>query len=265
MNNPEIVPIGPTTQFPKPSHKIISVQVRSNSSTMGFSIFKRLRKQAKVSSSDKNADNNLKLQDSDVDGAFFTTIPHLEEASTSSADSDSSTSTNMSWQSSGKAGHHKHSPLVARRADYSPLSPSEPIDEVEELGLIMARSRKLPGTWYYSSNHVMVNQERMKRIIPPLLRESDLDELAREHAAAMASSKKLFHSDPSGLLFKVSGPSRRLGENVAKGANIREIHNAMMELKGDRNNMLDRRYTNFGMGTAQGSNGELYLCQIFRG
>jgi uncharacterized protein YkwD len=139
------------------------------------------------------------------------------------------------------------------------------IDDVEELGLVLARSRKLPGTDYYSSNHILVNKERIKRLMPPLIRRSKLDELAREHAMAMAAKDALLHSDPDALMQKVGRPSRRLGENVAYGRSIREIHTMMMKEKGsDKNNLLDRRFLTMGMGTARGPDGGLYMCQIFR-
>jgi uncharacterized protein YkwD len=141
-------------------------------------------------------------------------------------------------------------------------------DEAEKLGQVMQRCRNLPGTWYYSSNHVMVNQERTKRVIAPLTRLAELDTIAREHAAAMAAQGKLFHSDPAEIHAKFNQHhrfSRRMGENVACGANIREIHTQMMKIPTDKHNILHRRYTHFGMGTANGQDGKLYLCQVFRG
>jgi uncharacterized protein YkwD len=158
---------------------------------------------------------------------------------------------------------------VARRLDIPTFNGEqmEPMtDEMEELGLIMARSRQLPGTWYYSSNHVLVNKERTKRGIAPLIRKVELDELARKIAASMAESQSVRHSNPHDLMFELQAPCRRLGENVASGSSIREIHRGMMQTsQADKNNILDRRYTSMGMGTALGSDGELYLCQIFRG
>jgi hypothetical protein len=38
----------------------------------------------------------------------------------------------------------------------------------------------------------------------------------------------------------------------------------MMETVADRNNMLDRRLTCMGIGTAKADDGTLYLCQLFR-
>ena len=100
----------------------------------------------------------------------------------------------------------------------------------------------------------------------PLVRLRELDEIAREHAEEMASKNSLFHTSPDELQSKFQRASRRLGENVNKGKSIRGIHKAMMATRADRNNMLDRRFTHMGMATARGSeDGELYLCQVFRG
>jgi uncharacterized protein YkwD len=131
----------------------------------------------------------------------------------------------------------------------------------------MTRSRQLPGTWYYSSNHILVNQERKKRTIAPLIRMRELDELARAHAEKMAVDGKMIHISPSVVTAALKDKTcRRLGSNVAKGLTIREIHENMMQFKqSHKNNIIDRRFLNFGMGTALGTDGDLYLCQIFRG
>lgn len=211
-------------------------------------------------------------------GGTYMTMMQRNESSrrlTDTSSSSSSSSSDESWKPSSGKGHHKHSPLVARsgeRPSYVNLKtkptarvyPS--VDDAEELGMIILRSKNLPGTWYYSNNHVMVNKERVKRRIPPLMRRANLDELARKHAETMAAEDSLYHSNPNELLQKIGRPSRRIGENVSYGESIRDIHKTMMDTAGaDKNNMLDRRYLTMGMGTARGPNGGLYMCQIFRG
>ena len=124
--------------------------------------------------------------------------------------------------------------------------------------------QKLPGTWYYSSNHILVNKERIKRNIPALTRRIELDALARERAETMARLGAIDHSRPEEIQFRIQ-PCRRFGENVACGASIREIHGDMVKNDADLNNLLDRRYSYMGMGTAKGKNGALYFCQIFKG
>jgi uncharacterized protein YkwD len=192
-------------------------------------------------------------------GVFLSvrTLPTADDSS-SSADSDTVTSypssaASTSWRSAESASFLPRSPLVIK-------------EEEEALGLIMAKARNLPTTWYYSSNHVMVNQERVKRTIAPLVRMRELDEIARENVDAMVCENRAAHSNPDFLRIRFQRPSRRLGENVAKGSSIRAIHKAMMmETGSDFNNIADRRYTHMGMATAKASDGELFMCQIFRG
>jgi uncharacterized protein YkwD len=192
----------------------------------------------------------------------------MVSVSTSHSDTTSSLSSSpsspvTSWKSAGTKDHNRNAPLVVTNPDNS----QEFIeDEVAHLGMIMTRNQRLPGTWYYSSNHILVNQERSRRTMAPLRRMVELDELARIHAEQIAQEGELRHVEPDALRYALTNiPYRRLGENVAKGENIRAIHNNMMSTLSNKNNIIDRRFTHFGIGTALGKDGELYLCQIFRG
>lgn len=171
-----------------------------------------------------------------------------------------------SWKSTERKSFLLHQPLMV--SDPENIDAELESDPVSALGKVMAQSKKLPSTDYYCSNHIMVNDERVKRMTAPLSRLRELDDLARYHAEAMAKSQRLFHSDPTTITYVFQRPFRRMGENVACGANIREIHTNMMEKQehcSDKYNILHRCYTHMGMGTAKGEDGQLYLCQIFRG
>ena len=196
-------------------------------------------------------------------------------SSVSTAGTSSSHESTFGWTSSGLPGHHRGAPLLVRRPPRLLRTDGQPSndetnkydeDEASALGNVMLKSRKLPqDSWYYSSNHIMINAERTKKIIQPLVREIALDNLAREHAVAMAENNKLYHSDLLGLQGKIGEPCRRLGENVMKGSSIHEMHKTLMQTSiSDKNNILDRRFTSMGIGTAKSSDGTLYLCQIFR-
>lgn len=139
------------------------------------------------------------------------------------------------------------------------------IDAEESSAIAAERSKKLPGTWYYSSNHIMVNNERTKNSVHPLTRKHELDAAARWHAANMAAVDTVHHPNLLKLQNKIGKPCRVLCANIARGQNIRAIHNRMMESRVDVKNMLDKRYLQFGMGTATGPNGDLFLCQVYRG
>jgi len=144
--------------------------------------------------------------------------------------------------------------------------------------IAMRMSLKHPPTdSIFASNHVYVNRARLARKTLPLHRVSALDGIALEHAKVMESQGKCFHSDASNLIskfFELSSPFRRIGENVCCGNSLDSIHNEMMKnpnLKGDKNNILDRRFSSFGVGVAISSSNEdgkerkLYICQIFVG
>ena len=197
-------------------------------------------------------------------------------------DSDSSRSLKSSpedlpneWTSSGASNHHENSPLVMRQTLINSsmkglLENDEMFDllgEQEILGRVMLRSRQLPkeNANQFANNHVMINNERTRKQVPPLKRVRDLDEIAREHAASMATKGELSHKNPSEIQERLEeGLTRRLGSNVVRGSNISGIHKNMMQSLSDKNNILDRRFTCVGLGTAKADDGTLYLCQIFR-
>ena len=112
---------------------------------------------------------------------------------------------------------------------------------------------ELPSTSYFASNHVLVNRERMKRGLRPLSRNRAMDELARDHAANMATTAG--HT-PIQATF--------VG-NMLRGASIRAIHRStMMQRDGrERHNILNPYFQEFGVGTAKGDDGMLYMCQLF--
>ena len=111
----------------------------------------------------------------------------------------------------------------------------------------------------------MVNMERKKNSVHPLTRKNELDSVARWHAENMANENRLHHTGPSELQAKVGRPCRIIGKNVSKGESVRAIHKKMMDSKSDVRNMLDSRYVQFGMGTARGPEGDLFLCQVYIG
>ena len=124
----------------------------------------------------------------------------------------------------------------------------------------------LPDTWYYSSNHVLVNRERVLKGLPKLSRSIDLDTLATQHAQDMADNKTLYHSVSSVDELKRKLHSQRTGENIQRGSSIRQMHSNMMTSgQKSKQNILSKKFGEFGMGTAKGHDGKLYMVQLFRG
>ena len=162
-----------------------------------------------------------------------------------------------------------HSPAGEKKIRRVPVPADVSDSDSDELGLPLLTkkgSKNLPtSSWYYSSNHIMVNNERRKKKVHPLTRKHELDATARWHAENMASANRLHHAAPEDLQSKIGRPCRVVGKNVAKGENVRAIHNKMMSSPSDVRNMCDSRYVQFGMATARGPDGELFLCQVFIG
>ncbi|CAB9497642.1 expressed unknown protein [Seminavis robusta] len=213
---------------------------------------------------------------SSVEGKFFSAIPRWEsdvsESSTSDETMDDSRKSYDSWKTSDKPGYHKHAPLVAQQVLVAQqemgvkIIPETREEEQRNLKIAMARAKELPRTSYFTSNHVMVKRIREKRNVPALSRSPELDEVARGHAQQMAEAAEgVFHADPTEIVSHLGKPSRRIGCNVAVGESVQHMHAKMMEKRGDFNNLIDRRYMHFGMGTAPAPNGDLYMCQIYRG
>jgi uncharacterized protein YkwD len=190
------------------------------------------------------------------------------------------------WLPSHELNHNKGVPVVVRRPQYDSFN--EP-DDKKLLLQIIKKAKNLPmDSGKYASNHIMINSERIKRSIPPLTRDHLLDEIARDHATSMANISTLFHiDDPLSIQERIvknatlsststTSPSLssscridqtcgRIGENTFKGKTLVEIHDSMMASLGERNNILDKRFSHMGMGSARAVNGTLYLCQVFTG
>jgi len=251
-------------------------------------LFNFRRKQSTATRKDKSSKSKGKKQNYQESlGGVFTTAQHVKSLTSIHSEETDNTlhstgssiaSTESTWSSSGSPSHHQGAPLVVPRSPsvsgrsgrsamaMSRTTSLRNIDEPATLGRVMAKARTLPhDSDYISSNHVMVNAERINKLVQPLVRMPALDDIARSQAKAMAERGELFHSDPKGLVDQIHRPSNRLGENVARGDNTRVMHTAMMKNVADRNNMIDRRFTSFGVGTAKAADGTLYLCQVYRG
>ena len=167
-------------------------------------------------------------------GTFSTTdTTDFDETSYAECDGDTTEENNSnSWTSSGSPSHHVGAPLLVRSAiSQRHLGKSALLSDEEVLGRIMLKSRHLPRTrdGYFTSNHIMINDERTKRTMVPLKRSRILDEIAREHATKMAQKDSLFHADPKDLqVGKHIGMEKRVGSNVGKRPSIQNIHSHMI-------------------------------------
>jgi uncharacterized protein YkwD len=138
----------------------------------------------------------------------------------------------------------------------------------------------IPETSYYSSNHRMVNRERAMAPgggLKPLYRSWYMDALAHAHVVDLAETGELkVVSNLESLLGSSSSNNKEnqnqeqvlVGQNVQRGTSIRQMHESVMNSSGAdsrRSNILRPTFTEFGMATALGRDGKLYMVQLFRG
>jgi len=145
-------------------------------------------------------------------------------------------------------------------------------DEKLALTTIISDRRKAlpPNMNYLVTSHNLINIERVRRNILPLHRVQELDELATIQAKIMAAQQCRIHSCLNTVMPKIleSGPCRTVGENVCRGTSVQFIQKKIMrspKYESDKNNVLDRRFSSFGVGSAPDVDGILYICQIFKG
>jgi hypothetical protein len=107
----------------------------------------------------------------------------------------------------------------------------------------------------------MTNADRAAAGLRPLAAANDLQTLAQSRANEMARSGRLAHT--SNLGTKVSG-WKRLGENVGRGPNLRDIETAFMASPSHRGNILDPGFSQMGVGVTWDGKEYFYVAVIFR-
>jgi uncharacterized protein YkwD len=135
-----------------------------------------------------------------------------------------------------------------------------------EFGKVVSRNRRLPQVvpGFISGDHLLVNKERICRHIPALHRRLELDQLAKERADIMAKAGKVHRGEKAHMLSRLM-PCNSFAENAGTGMSIQEIHYRMLSTDTDVKNMINKDFSEFGIGTSLGRNGKIYLCQVFKG
>jgi uncharacterized protein YkwD len=105
-----------------------------------------------------------------------------------------------------------------------------------------------------------LNYARASRGIPRLATRSTLVNVARAQANRMASRNTLYHNP--NLTTDVTN-WRYVGENVGYGPDALTVHVAFMNSPGHRANILDRDYTEVGIGAVV-VDGRVWVAEVFR-
>mmetsp|Transcript_29068 Transcript_29068/g.66611 ORF Transcript_29068/g.66611 Transcript_29068/m.66611 type:complete len:171 (+) Transcript_29068:138-650(+) len=107
----------------------------------------------------------------------------------------------------------------------------------------------------------LIGNERHMRGIPQLALSHDLAQMAQTHAQWMADQSTVRRS--SEIVVYLSKLWRRAGQNVGRSSSCEKAHLKMMLNASDASRITDRAYTHVGVGAARGSDGTVYVCQLF--
>ena len=116
-----------------------------------------------------------------------------------------------------------------------------------------------------------INRLRMTRGLNPLKLNVKLQEAARRHSLDMSSLNYFSHEDLDGHNLKDRLASarlgwKRLGENIAKCQSSNPAKTALagwLKSPGHRSNILNRGFTETGIGAVADSEGVVSFCQVF--
>ncbi len=113
----------------------------------------------------------------------------------------------------------------------------------------------------------LINQERAKEGVPPLVLDVALTQAARKHAALMAQDDSVVHQlpDEEPLALRVRDEHVRCdhdGENIALAGDVDEAHVLLMHSPAHRANVLNPKFNSVGIGITQ--DGQLtYVTEDF--
>jgi uncharacterized protein YkwD len=114
----------------------------------------------------------------------------------------------------------------------------------------------------------LTNQHRRNAGVAALAYSPALTNACQGHANYMAQHRVLSHTGANrssgGYRARVAGFNWTMwGENLAAGQqSSRQVVAAWMGSSGHRANMLNRRFTHFGVGVQSASNGVIYYCML---
>ena len=113
------------------------------------------------------------------------------------------------------------------------------------------------------------NKEREKEKLPPLKPNKTLCDVARAHSANMAQQGKMEHEldgkNPADRVKAAGYVYIHMAENIAvsDGEKPEGIVKAWMDSKEHKENILNEKYTEIGIGIGRNDKGETYYTQEF--
>jgi uncharacterized protein YkwD len=115
----------------------------------------------------------------------------------------------------------------------------------------------------------LVNQERARAGLRPLVADPELTEVARQHSADMFARGYFAHDTPEGLspFDRMHAANIRFttaGENLALAPTLSVAHTGLMNSPGHRENILRPQFGRVGIGIMDGGMRGLMISQEFR-
>mmetsp|Transcript_13603 Transcript_13603/g.30012 ORF Transcript_13603/g.30012 Transcript_13603/m.30012 type:complete len:171 (-) Transcript_13603:297-809(-) len=159
-----------------------------------------------------------------------------------------------------------HSPSSIRRyspkrQERLPRRSNPPIQTVSEKKYLINPREHYAISDFRNALHLIAN-ERNVRSVPQLALSQDLVQMAQNHAQWMAGHGTVRRS--SEVVAHLAKFWKRAGQNVARAHSCEEAHAKMMADAGNGSRIVEWGYTHVGVGVARGSDGTVYVCQLFR-
>lgn len=167
-------------------------------------------------------------------------------------------------------------PSTGNQTPSNPSQPTKPTQPNNPPAQQPAPSQPAPSTPATNSQFEqqvvqLVNQERAKAGLKPLIHDAQLSQVARAKSQDMINKGYFSHNSPTyGSPFdmmKQFGISyRTAGENIAAGQRTpAQVVQAWMNSSGHRANILNSQFTHIGVGYATGGSYGHYWTQMFIG
>ena len=123
--------------------------------------------------------------------------------------------------------------------------------------LTSAGTAQAGGSYFTSS----ANSARSSNGLSAYSVSGELSSIAQRHAQSMAARRSIFHNSS---LSSQACCWRSLGENVGAGQSQSQVQRAFMSSSSHRANILSSRFNEIGVGVATGSDGKIYVDEVFR-
>lgn len=117
---------------------------------------------------------------------------------------------------------------------------------------------------------LLLNADRKKEGLDPLQVNLKLSKLAADYAVDMGTRKFFSHVDPDGKdpferMAAIGIDFPNAGENIAVSPDVETAHKMLMDSPLHRENVLNPKFTEIGIGVRPAARGGVYLVQEFIG